>query len=65
MAEFAYNNTINATTDYMPFQVNYGYYPRILYKEEVNPYSKSKSADKLLAKLRGLMIISRENHYHA
>ena len=34
------------------------------YKEKVDPYSKSKSADKLSAKLRELMIVCRENLYH-
>ena len=26
IAEFAYNNTKNASTGYMPFELNYGYY---------------------------------------
>ena len=36
----------------------------MLYKKEVNAYSKSNSADKLLAELRQLMIISWENLHH-
>ena len=35
----------------------------MLYKEEVNSRSKSKSPDKLSAELRKLMIIYRENLY--
>ena len=64
MAEFAYNNAKNVSISYTPFELNYGYYPRILYEEEVDSRSKSKSANKLLAKLRELMIVCRENLYH-
>ena len=35
------------------------------YKEEVNPRSQSKSADKLSAKLRELIIVCQENLHHA
>ena len=35
------------------------------YKEDVNPRSQSKSADELSAELRELMIVCRENLYHA
>ena len=37
----------------------------MLYKEEVNSYSKSKLADKLSAELRELIIICQKNLYHA
>ena len=65
MAEFAYNNAKNASTGYTPFELNCGYYLRMSYKEEVDPRSKSKSADKLSAELRELMIVCRENLHHA
>ena len=35
------------------------------YEEEVNPHSKSKSADELSAELRELMIVCQENLHHA
>ena len=35
------------------------------YKEDVNPRSQSKSVDKLSAELRKLMIVCRNNLYHA
>ena len=35
------------------------------YKEDINSCSKFKSIDKLLTKLRKLMIVYRENLYHA
>ena len=65
MAKFAYNNARNASTGHTPFELNYGYHPRMSYKEEVNPRSKSKLADKLFAELRELMIVCQKNLYHA
>ena len=65
MAEFAYNNAKNASTDHTPFELNYGYHPRMSYKGNVNPRSKSKSADNLSAELRELMIVCRKNLYYA
>ena len=65
MAEFAYNNANNASSGHTPFELNYGYHPRILYKEDVNSRSKSKSADELSTELRELMIVCRENLHHA
>ena len=65
MAEFSYNNAINASTGYMLFELNCGYYPQILYKKKIDPRFKLKSADKLLAELRELMIIYQKNLYHA
>ena len=64
MAEFAYNNVKNANTGHIPFELNRGYHPRMLYKEEVNSRSKFKSADKLSVELRELMIVCWENLHH-
>ena len=47
MAEIAYNNAKNASTGHTPFELNYGYHPQMLYKEKVDPHSKSKSTNKL------------------
>ena len=64
MAEFAYNNAKNANTGYTLFELNYGYHLRLSYKDDVKPRSQSKSADKLAAELRELMIVCQENlHY--
>ena len=57
MAEFAYNNTKNASTGHMPFGLSCGYHPWMSYKEDVDPHFQSKSADELSAELRELMII--------
>ena len=65
MAKFVYNNFKNASTSHTPFELNCGYHLRMLYKEEVDFRSESKSADELSEKLRELMVICRENLYHS
>ena len=65
MAEFAYNNAKNANSGHTLFELNCGYHPWMTYKDDVDPRSKSKSADDLSAELRELMIVCRENLHHA
>ena len=65
MTKFAYNNAKNTDIGHTPFELNCGYHPRMSYEEEVDPCSKSKSADKLSAKLRELMIVCQEKPYYA
>ena len=65
IAEFAYKNAKNASTGYTPFELNCGYHPRVSYKEDIDPRSKSKSADDLARELRKLMAVCRENLQHA
>ena len=65
MAKFAYNNAKNASTDHAPFKLNYGYHLWVSYEEDIDPRSKSKSADELSAELQELMNICQENLYHA
>ena len=65
MAEFAYNDAKNTTIKYTLFESNCRYHPRVSYKKEVDPRSKSKAADKLTKKLRNLMAAYRENLEHA
>ena len=61
MAEFAYNNAKYASMGNTSFKLNCGYYLYISYKGDVNPYSRSKAADKLIKKLETLMAVYREN----
>lgn len=61
MAEFAYNNMKNASTGYISFEINCGYYPGSSYEEDIESYSKSKFADKILIKLRKLIAVCRNN----
>ena len=64
MAEFAYNNAKNASTNYMPFELNRGYHPWVSYEENIDPYFKSKLVDELLSELQKLMTVCHENLYH-
>ena len=65
MAEFAYNNAKNVSTGHTLFELNCGYHPCISYKEDVDLYSKSKSADELSSELWELMTVCRENLHHS
>ena len=40
---------------YTPFELNCSYHPRVSYKEDVDPHSRSKVADELTKELRNLM----------
>ncbi len=55
MAEFTYNNAKNASTGHTPFELNCGYHPRVSFEEDVDPRSRSCSAEELAEKLRELM----------
>ena len=65
MAEFAYNNAKYASMGYMPFKLNCRYHPRISYKEDVDPRSKSKIANGLTEELKNLIAACRKNLQHA
>ena len=65
MAEFAYNNANNASTNFTPFELNCGYYPRISYKENLNLCLQSKTAEKLSSELQNLMAACQQNLHHA
>ena len=39
MAEFAYNNMKNVSTDHISFELNCGYHPPTSYKEDIDPRS--------------------------
>ena len=65
MAKFAYNNAKNASTSYTLFELNCGYHHKMSFKEDVDPYSKSRSVDKLAGELRELIKICCQNLLHA
>ena len=65
MAEFAYNNVKNASTDFTPFKLNCGYHLWISYKENLDPRSQSKTAEELSSELRNMMAACQQNLYHA
>lgn len=61
IAEFAYKNSKNTNINYTPIKLNCGFYSHVSHKENVNPKFKSKTTNKLAAKLRELIVICREN----
>ncbi len=65
LAEFAYKNTKNASTGHTPFELNCGYHPKVPFEEDVNPRSRSRSANKLAEELRELMEVCCQNLLHA
>ncbi len=65
MAEFAYNNAKNASTDHTPFELNCSYHPKVSFKEDVDPRSRSRSANKLAEELRELIEICCQNLLYA
>ena len=65
MAEFAYNNAKNASTGYTPFELNCGYHPRVSYEEDLDPRSKSRTAEELSSELRELMTVCQQKLRHA
>ncbi len=65
IAEFVYNNTKNASTGHTPFELNCGYHPKISFKEDVNPRSRSYSTNELAEELRELMEVYCQNLLYA
>ena len=55
MAEFNYNNAKNASTSHTSLKFNYGYHSKVLFKKNVDPHSRFRSADKLAEELRELI----------
>ncbi len=65
MAEFAYNITKNTNTGHTSFELHCGYHPRVFFKENVDFYSRSHSANKLAEELRELMKVCCQNLLYA
>ncbi len=65
MVEFAYNNVKNASTGHILFKLNYSYHSKVFFKEDVDPRSRSRSANKLADKLKELMEVCCQNLLHA
>ena len=65
IAEFTYHNAKNTSTSYTPFKLNCGYHPWVFFKDNVDPYSRSCSTNKLAKKIRELIDICQQNLVHA
>ncbi len=55
MTEFAYNNAKNTSTGHNPFKLNCSYHSRVSFEEDVDPRSRSRSANEQAEELRELM----------
>ena len=64
MAEFVYNNAKNTSSGHILFELNYCYYPRVLFEKDVDSCSKSCSVNKLAKELRELMEVCCQNLLH-
>ena len=65
MAEFTYDNAKNAGIGHTLFKLNCDYLTRVFFEEDVDPRSKSRSANKLAKELRELMEVCYQNLLHA
>ena len=65
MAECAYNNAKNVSTGHTPFELNDSFHPQVFFKDDIDPCSKSYSADKLAKELKELINICQQNLLHA
>lgn len=64
MAEIAYNKVKNANIGYTSFKFNCDYHHHKSFEDEVDPCSRSHSADKLPKKLKELILIYQQNLLH-
>ena len=65
MAEFAYNNAKNASTNYTSFKLIYGYHLKFFFKKDVNPYSRSRFVNQLAKELKELIEVCCQNLFYA
>ncbi len=65
MGEFAYNNTKNASINHILFKFNCGYHPKVFFEEDVDLYSRSRFANKLVEELKELIEVCCKNLLHA
>lgn len=65
MAEFAYNNTKNASKNYTFFKLNCNYYSCIFYKKDLNICFQLMTANKLVGELKKLMTLCQKKFCHA
>ena len=61
MAEFAYNNSKNASMGSTPFEFNCDYHAWVSFKDKCNARFRSFSANRLDVELRKLINVCRQN----
>ena len=65
MIEFVYNNSKNADTVHILFELNCDYHPWISFEDKCNVCSRSSSANRLIMELKKLINICCQNLLHA
>ena len=55
MAEFIYKNAKNTSIGHILFKLNYSYYPKVLFKKNINSHSISRFANKQIEELKELI----------
>ena len=65
IAEFAYNNTKNTNTSHTCFELNCGFHQQVFFRDNVDPCSRSHSANKLVKELKELIDICQQNLLYA
>lgn len=65
IAKFTHNNAKNISTSHISYKSNCCYHSKILYKDNVNPCSLSKTADKLSTEVQKIIIVCQKNFCHA
>ena len=64
MAEFAYNNSKNASTRLTICELNYGYHSYVSFEDKCNARSRSSLAKELVVELRELMNVCCQSFLH-
>ena len=64
MAKFAYNNSKNASTGHIHFELNCKYHPWVFYKKNLDLYSKSKTMKELSSELQNLIVVCQQNLFY-
>lgn len=64
MTKFAYNNIKNINTGHILFEFNYRFYSQVLFKKNIDSYSRSYFTNKLANKLRNLIEIYYQNLFY-
>ncbi len=64
IAEFAFNNAKNASTGHTLFELNCGYHPRVSFKEDMDPRSRTCPTYELVEELRELIKVCCQNLLH-
>lgn len=64
IAEFAYNNTKNASTGHISFKLNCKYYPRVFFEDKTNLCLKSCFANEIVEELKELIDIYYQNLFY-